>query len=72
MFSCEFSEICKNTFSGRTPPVAASVGNGLIFVLGFYCRANELSNDSQIALIINLAKYFDEIFYFSYKAVRIP
>ena len=57
MFSCEFSEICKNTLSGRTPPVAASVGNGLIFVLGFYCRANELSNDSQIALIINVSMY---------------
>ena len=23
--SCEFCEICKNTFSYRTPPVAASV-----------------------------------------------
>ena len=25
MFSCEFCEISKNTFSYRTPPVAASV-----------------------------------------------
>ena len=25
MFSCEFCEISKNTFSCRTPPVAASV-----------------------------------------------
>ena len=25
MFSCEFCEIAKNTFSYRTPPVAASV-----------------------------------------------
>ena len=24
MFSCEFCEICKNTFSYRTPPVATS------------------------------------------------
>ena len=26
-FSCEFSEISKNTFSYRTPPVAASEGS---------------------------------------------
>ena len=27
VFSCEFCEISKNTFSYRTPPVAASVKN---------------------------------------------
>ena len=29
MFSCEFSEIFKNTFSYRTPPVAASDENNV-------------------------------------------
>ena len=31
MFSCEFCEIFKNTFSYRTPLVAASVGKDLVY-----------------------------------------
>ena len=33
MFSCEFSEISKNTFSYRTPPVAASVRTQILILL---------------------------------------
>ena len=29
VFSCEFCEICKSTFSYRTPPVAASAENAI-------------------------------------------
>ena len=29
VFSCEFCELSKNTFSYRTPPVAASVNNSI-------------------------------------------
>ena len=32
VFSCEFCEISKNTFSYRTPPVAASAPTILILV----------------------------------------
>ena len=32
LFSCEFDEISKNTFSYRTPPVAASVYLDLVCV----------------------------------------
>ena len=30
MFSCEFCEICKNTFFDRKPPVAASIFNSFM------------------------------------------
>ena len=30
IFSCEFCEICKNTFFDRQPPVAASVFNSFM------------------------------------------
>ena len=44
VFSCEFCEISKNTFSYRTPPVAASVITVLILLLAS-CRANQTAMD---------------------------
>ena len=35
VFSCEFCEISKNTFSYGTPPVAASVNERLTFLILF-------------------------------------
>ena len=32
VFACEFCEIFKNTFSYRTPPVAASILSGICFI----------------------------------------
>ena len=49
VFSCEFSEISKNTFSHRTPLLAASVLNILLFPeltsnLKFYYRPGVFSD----------------------------
>ena len=41
MFSCEFCEISKDTFSYRTPPVAASVFNAN--TITERCHSDDLS-----------------------------
>ena len=41
MFSCEFCEISKDTFSYRTPPVAASVFNAN--TITDRCHSDDLS-----------------------------
>ena len=42
VFSSEFCEISKNTFSYRTPPVAASVSAGLIFTPEVFTRCKKV------------------------------
>ena len=39
VFTCEFCEIFKNTFSCRTPPVAASVDNKLLNLTGSFKKS---------------------------------
>ena len=45
VFSCEFCEISKNTFSYRTPPVAAFKGNvQKTFCITLHSRLNKIYN----------------------------
>ena len=49
VFSCEFCEIPKNTFSHRTPPVAASVLYIYKVVLGAVGGNHSLRTDDEVS-----------------------
>ena len=44
VFACEFCEISKNTFSYRTPPVAASV-NGETIIVDIWKKKVQVGNE---------------------------
>ena len=49
VFSCEFCEISKNTYSYRTPTVAASVG---FWLVSFVRETNQIIGKSNLVYII--------------------
>ena len=53
VFSCEFCEISKNTFSYRTPPVVASVAS-IDLRIGNVVAVTKKSLDSVFNLLLSL------------------